>query len=476
MIDPHASARVLLGSVLLRPELYAQLEAVPPYAFPGRLRPIYTAMGECSRAGEDPGLMEVRRRLNGHADGLGLLDLCEEIRGEGVNAKLFVRLVEDLAPIARQNKVREILDAAASKALGLDGHDLERLGRDTGELLHAAMADRGGSNLVTRCLADIEPLPTDWLWTDRIPLGMLSLLAGHPGLGKTWLCLYLAACVSRGTELADGSPCPMGRVVILTAEDDAARTIRPRIDKLGGDPFAITVVDAYRGQDGKERALHLDTDVSELDRLLGQLDNVKLVFFDPISAYLGNVDSHNNADVRGALAPVSALASKHGCAVVLVSHLNKGGKDSKSAVHERIMGSTAFVAACRSVYGVWRDTANPADRLFLPVKVNIAREMLGLMYQVDSDGIRWSAVPTEQTAEQASAANPATEDERSALKDAQDFLRDTLRAGPMSSKQALKEGADAGISARTLNRAKVVLGVLSLRVDGQWSWQLPMPL
>jgi len=467
------SARVILGSVMLDPSLYAHLERVPPYAFPAPIRPIYDAMGECAQAGEEPGLMAVRRRLNGHSDSLGLVELCEEIRGEGVGAKLFVRLVDDLAPIARQNRVVEILDNAASKAIHLDGYDLEQLGRDTHAMLTDAMADRGGTKLVSRCLADIEPLPTEWLWTNRIPLGMLSLLAGHPGLGKTWLCLYLAACVSRGTELADGSPCPMGRVVILTAEDDAARTIRPRIDKLGGDPLAITVVDAYRGQDGKERALHLDTDVAELDRLLGSLGSVRLVFVDPISAYLGNVDSHNNADVRGALAPLSALASKHGCAVVLVSHLNKGGKDSKSAVHERIMGSTAFVAACRAVYGVWRDASNPTDRLFLPVKVNIAPEMLGLTYQVDSDGIRWSSRPAEHTADQASAANPATEDERSALKDAQDFLRDTLRDGPMSSKQALKEGADAGISARTLNRAKVVLGVLSLRIDGQWSWQLP---
>jgi putative DNA primase/helicase len=474
VIDPHSSARVLLGSVMLRPELFDGLKAVPPYAFPAKLQPIYQAMGACAQAGEEPGLMEVRRRLNGHADSLALLELCEEIRGEGVGPKLFVQLVDDLAPIARENRVREILQQAAGASTCLSAADLVQLGQDTEEQLRVAMERADGARLVTRCLADVEARPVEWLWRDRIPLGMLSLLAGHPGLGKTWLCLYLAACVSRGATLTDGSPCPMGRVVILTAEDDASRTIRPRIDKLGGDPYAITLVDAYRDA-GKERSLHLDTDAQELDRLLTQLGDVKLVFIDPISAYLGAVDSHNNADVRGALAPLSALAEKHGCAVVLISHLNKGGRE-KGAAHERIMGSAAFVAACRSVYGVWKDGTNPANRLFLPVKVNVAQEMQGLVYQLDGDGIHWSACPTDQTAEQASAANPSSEDDRSALTDAQDFLRDTLRAGPMPSKQLLKEGSDAGISARTLNRAKVALGVLSLRVDSQWAWQLPCPL
>ena len=36
----------------------------------------------------------------------------------------------------------------------------------------------------------------DWLWPDHIPLGMLTLIAGDPGVGKSFLTLYIAATVS----------------------------------------------------------------------------------------------------------------------------------------------------------------------------------------------------------------------------------------------------------------------------------------
>lgn len=49
-----------------------------------------------------------------------------------------------------------------------------------------------------------------------------------------------------------------------------------------------------------------------------------MVVIDPISAYMGVADSHNNADVRSILAPLSELAAKHRVAIVAVSHLNKG--------------------------------------------------------------------------------------------------------------------------------------------------------
>ena len=58
------------------------------------------------------------------------------------------------------------------------------------------------------------------------------------------------------------------------------------------------------------------------------------------------------------------------------------------------MGSIAWVAAARAAWGVVRDTENPLNRLFLPIKCNLAKDNAGLSFQiVDGDGtprLAWS--------------------------------------------------------------------------------------
>lgn len=43
-----------------------------------------------------------------------------------------------------------------------------------------------------------------WLWPKRIPLGYLTLLAGEPQAGKSYLTLDIAARTSRGGPWPDG--------------------------------------------------------------------------------------------------------------------------------------------------------------------------------------------------------------------------------------------------------------------------------
>ena len=62
-----------------------------------------------------------------------------------------------------------------------------------------ATEERSRSNDVAyRCFADIEAQPINWLWLGRIARGKITMIAGHPGLGKSQLTAYLAARVSTG--------------------------------------------------------------------------------------------------------------------------------------------------------------------------------------------------------------------------------------------------------------------------------------
>ena len=85
------------------------------------------------------------------------------------------------------------------------------------------------------CMKDIEPEEVIWIWPGRIPQGKLTILAGDPGLGKSYLSLDLAARISSGNSLPDGTVAPQGTVLLMSAEDGAADTIRPRLDRLSAD-------------------------------------------------------------------------------------------------------------------------------------------------------------------------------------------------------------------------------------------------
>jgi hypothetical protein len=64
--------------------------------------------------------------------------------------------------------------------------------------------------------------------------------------------------------------------------------------------------------------------------------------------------------------------------------------------------------------------------------------------------------------------------EKSELEAAKEFLRDELEDGPIWAKQVYSDARDAGISPRTLRRAKDALRVTSEKIGAEgWSWSLP---
>jgi putative DNA primase/helicase len=126
---------------------------------------------------------------------------------------------------------------------------------------------------------------------------------------------------------------------------------------------------------GQRRPFTLEQDLPRLEEVLRDYPETKLVVIDPIAAYCGKVDSHKNTDVRGLLAPLSELASRYHVAIVAVTHLSKTG--GTKAVY-RAMGSLAFAAAARAVWAIVKDADDPQRRLFLPAKLNLARDPDGL--------------------------------------------------------------------------------------------------
>jgi len=96
-------------------------------------------------------------------------------------------------------------------------------------------------------------------------------------------------------------------VILLSAEDGLADTIRPRLDALGADLPRIHYLAGRRAGE-RERAIQL-ADTAAIECAIRETQ-ARLLFIDPIAAYLGSTDSHRDADVRGLMAPLAALAER----------------------------------------------------------------------------------------------------------------------------------------------------------------------
>jgi hypothetical protein len=298
---------------------------------------------------------------------------------------------------------------------------------------------------------------------------------GDPGLGKSFVTLDMAARVSKGDAWPDAPLLRQtpGGVLLFNAEDDLADTIAPRLDKAGADGKRIVAVEGVSFL-GKRRHFSLEVDLPRMEEVLTGHPGTRLVVIDPIAAYCGKVDSHKNTDVRGLLAPLAEMASRHRVAVVTVTHLSKSG--GTKAVY-RAMGSLAFAAAARAVWAIVKDTNEPERRLFLPAKLNLARDPDGLAYRIDDGRVAWEYEPVKMHADEAIAAEvkEGESGERgSARRDAEIWLRERLASGPVPTSQVIADAAEQDIAEKTLRRAFKAIGGRSSKskFDGQWSWEL----
>jgi hypothetical protein len=197
-----------------------------------------------------------------------------------------------------------------------------------------------------------------WLLRPYLPLGKVTILAGAPGHGKSQLMALYAAMTTRG-EMYPGDVTVPGGVLMISAEDDAADTIKPRLMAAGANLDLVERMFVRRqwGSLNAEGLITLPGNVDHLHKRLSRGD-IRLVVFDPIASFFdGSHSTHSNQDVRGILDPLKTLAEMYATAIVLILHLNK-----QSEVREwsaRIAESHGFQAAARSVMVLGPDPDDP---------------------------------------------------------------------------------------------------------------------
>lgn len=320
---------------------------------------------------------------------------------------------------------------------------------------------------VYKRLSNVMPLEVSWLWPGLIPDGMLTIIEGDPGVSKSYLTMDLTARITAGRNLPDETKLEPGKVIILSAEDDPAYTIRPRIDAMGGDPERVLFQNVYSSMD--------DEGLKRLSKAAGNF-RPRLIVIDPLFAYVpSDLSAYSPNHIRPLLAKLSEIASKVNAAMIIVRHLTKAKRDK--AIYQGT-GSIDVIAAVRSSLLVANHPDDEHTKVLAHVKHNLSPRQDSWMYELtdpkgngDLPKIKWLG-RCELAVEDLLSADTSGP---SALSEAVDFLNKELEGGAVKA-TVIEGSAEAkGHSKRTLDRAKKQIGVKSKKRKGQWYWSLPTP-
>ncbi|MFW5846243.1 MAG: AAA family ATPase [Planctomycetota bacterium] len=225
--------------------------------------------------------------------------------------------------------------------------------------------------------ADTPERDLDWLWPGVIPRGMLALIGGKQGLGKSFLICDLAARISAGRPMPDGSQRYPGKVLLLAREDDAACVLKPRLRAAGADLSQVlwSVFANAATLTPMDLASHVELLIAATEQ-----HRFDLIVVDTFAAFASaGTDANAAQDVRLLLDALTRLARCTGAAVVVVAHLRKTGQGDGDPM-DAIAGSTQMTAGVR-VASILDHGLMPGERWFRVVKSNLG--------QINEEGWTW---------------------------------------------------------------------------------------
>lgn len=199
----------------------------------------------------------------------------------------------------------------------------------------------------------VEKAEREFLVPGMISYGDFTIFAGPGGQGKTTASVAIAAAVSSGGMLPDGSIATRARAMIIEGEDDIETETVPDLEFAGADLSRIHVAPHL----GESEPLSAEI----LERYAGTLPPKSLVVLSPIRGLF-----HDNAlpynEVRQRLSDIRNWAKRRDLAVILIMHPVKGKADV-------LAGSDAYLSRTRMLLMV--DQSNPEAKAFRIAKTNI---------------------------------------------------------------------------------------------------------
>jgi hypothetical protein len=399
------------------------------------------------------------------ADGLELfLDYSERWEG-GLNESEYVRETWGSFRAPFSIGWDYLLDRAREHGFNTAVYDFE-------PLLVAAAPDGGAPGAaptrLVRSFAEVKPTAIEWLLPGRVARQQITTVNGWPGEGKTSVVIDIAARMTRAEPLPDGSvpPRPLNVLFLSTEDSESILTLRLRAaDADVGRVFTIsdTEIDRLTLPSNKEMWLQ-QLKQHEID----------VVVVDPMKAFLDTgLKDISEQDARRFMQALRQVCEATNAAAICIRHPNKATAGGHTPAISSASGSLAFTASARIELLVGRLPHDDNHRALVHVKNNLARPPVALLYRIESaevplsadasltDGsptqevavIEWLGTDPQLQADDLLARRQSCE-ERRKREEAEDFLKDFLKDGPVPHWRAKQAAKRLGIAIRTLERAR----------------------
>lgn len=200
-----------------------------------------------------------------------------------------------------------------------------------------------------RQLQAMEFPPIRWIVEPFVVEG-LTIFAGKPKLGKSWLALDVALAVAFGGVALGNIQCEAGRVLYAALEDNPRR-LQSRISQLlASDSDWPEGLDLLTGLPRLD-----DGGMDALNRWADEAGNPRLIVIDTLAKVRpirSSRDSGYDSDYA-ALVPLQEFAGERGIGVILVHHVRKMDSDDPL---DTVSGTTGLTGAADTVLVLARDS------------------------------------------------------------------------------------------------------------------------
>lgn len=239
--------------------------------------------------------------------------------------------------------------------------------------------DRPATFTATDLIA-LQLPPVGWVVPDLLPEGV-TLLAGKPKLGKSWMAFGLSVAVAHGGVALGTRHVEQGEVLYLALEDNKRR-LQQRLNKLlngGGAPAGLHLsIEWPRADEGG---------VDYLREFLDTHPGCRLVIIDTLARFKTRTTGRRSQydEDRDAVDPLAPVAAEYGAAIVLVHHLREAESDDPL---DMIHGSAGLTGGVDGALVLKRDRGR-ADA-FLHVDGRDIEQPAELALQFDQNAATWA--------------------------------------------------------------------------------------
>ncbi len=221
--------------------------------------------------------------------------------------------------------------------------------------------------------------PAVWIIPDVLPAG-LTILAGRPKVGKSWLALQLLLSTATGGKML-GRDIPQGRGLYLALED-SLRRLQDRMQRQSWpetDNARFIISEAFRSDIGYLNA-------GGTARLLKHIEReaYRVVIIDTLSRSIKG-DQKDESDMTNALAPLQEYAVGNDIAVIVIDHHTKPKGMNPDPIDD-ILGSTAKAAVLDTAWGLYKEQGRMGAKLSIRGR-DVMETTLQLVF--DKDGHYW---------------------------------------------------------------------------------------